>query len=118
MELLIHPTSRANQPAFKVCNVKGYKFITTNTVEVEFKKKKKKSFYSIGAVEVIKGESKFKPNSQWYYINREYLSHTSLDESAVSNLKQRFSCPLKIEHDKPCENNQREDLLYGDLPSI
>lgn len=52
-------------------------------------------------------------HSQWYYINREYLSHTSLDESAVSNLKQRFSCPLKIEHDKPCENNQREDLLYG-----
>ena len=43
----MHPTSRSNQPTFKVYNVKGYKYIGTYSIEVEFSNGDKETFYSI-----------------------------------------------------------------------
>ena len=73
MELLIHPTSRSNQPAFKVYNVKDYKFITTYTVEVEFNDGNKESFYSVGSIDIIASEPKFESHSQYYYISNGFI---------------------------------------------
>ena len=71
MKLLMHPASRYNQPAFKVYDVKDYKFITTYTVEVEFNDGNKESFYSIGSIDIIASEPKFESHSQWYYIDNK-----------------------------------------------
>ena len=76
MELLIHPTSKSNQPTFKVYNVKdykGYKFITTYTVEVEFNDGNKERFYSIRSIDIIASEPKFESHSQYYYISNGFI---------------------------------------------
>ena len=86
MELLMHPTSKSNQPTFKVYNVKDYKFITTYTVEVEFNDGNKESFYAIDSVEVIGNVPKFESHSQWYYIDnkgtiKDFIVHSGLSPS-------------------------------------
>ena len=91
MELMIHPTSRTNQPPFRVHDVKDYKFITTYTVEVEFNDGNKEIFYSIDSVEVIESTPKFKPNSQWYYINskgfiEDFIVHSGLSPKSAEVL--------------------------------
>ena len=76
MELLIHPTSKSNQPTFKVYNVKdykGYKFIGNYTVEVEFNDGNKETFYSIYSVEAIASMPKFELHSQYYYIRNGFI---------------------------------------------
>ena len=91
MELMIHPTSRTNQPRFRVHDVKDYKFITTYTVEVEFNDGNKENFYSIDSVEVIESEPKFKSGSQWYYIDnkgsiKDFIVHSGLSPSSAEVL--------------------------------
>ena len=91
MELIMHPTSRSNQPTFKVYNVKGYKLINNYTVEVEFNDGNKESFYSIDSVEVIESEPKFKSHSQWYYIDnkgfiQDFIVHSGLSPNAAEIL--------------------------------
>ena len=91
MELLMHPAIRSSQPTFKVYNVKDYKFITTYTVEVKFNEGNKESFYAIGSVEVIESEPKFKPHSQWYYINskgfiEDFIVHSGLSPKSAKVL--------------------------------
>ena len=91
MELLMHPTRRSNQPTFKVYNVKDYKFITTYTVEVEFNDGNKKSFYSVGSIDKIASEPKFKPHSQWYYIDnkgsiKDFIVNSGLSQSGAEAL--------------------------------
>ena len=73
MELLIHPTSRSNQPTFKVYNVKGYKYIGTYSIEVEFSNGDKETFYAIDSVEAIGSEPKFELHSQYYYISNGFI---------------------------------------------
>ena len=91
MELMIHPTSRTNQPPFRAHDVKDYKFITTYTVEVEFNDGNKENFYSIDSVEVIESEPKFKSGSQWYYIDnkgsiKDFIVHSGLSPSSAEVL--------------------------------
>ena len=91
MELLIHPTSKSNQPTFKVYNVKDYKFITTYTVEVEFNDGVKEIFYSIYSVDIIASKSKFEPHSQWYYIDnkgtiKDFIVHSGLSPKSAEVL--------------------------------
>mgnify|MGYP006348046931 CR=1 FL=1 len=86
MELIMHQTSRSNQPPFKVYNVKEYKSIGSYTVEVEFNDGNKESFYAIDSVEVIGSEPKFELHSQWYYINNkgfieDFIVHSGLSPS-------------------------------------
>lgn len=84
MELLMHPASRYNQPAFKVYDVKDYKFITTYTVEVEFNDGDKERFYSVGSIDIIASEPKFESQSQWYYIdNQGFISEASAKSAEV-----------------------------------
>ena len=91
MELLMHTASRYNQPAFKVYNVKDYKFITTYTVEVEFNESNKETFYSIYSVEAIGRTPKFEPHSQWYYIDnkgfiKDFIVHSGLSPKSAEVL--------------------------------
>ena len=84
MELMIHPTSRTNQPPFRVHDVKDYKFITTYTVEVEFNDGSKESFYSVGSIDIIASEPKFESHSQWYYIDSKgFISESSAKSAEV-----------------------------------
>ena len=71
MELLMHPTSKSNQPSFKVQDVKDYKPIGNYSIEVEFNNGKKENFYAIDSVEVIESKSKFESGSQWYFIDKQ-----------------------------------------------
>ena len=84
MELLMHPTSRSNQPTFKVYNVKGYKYIGTYSIEVEFSNGDKETFYSIYSVEAIGSTPKFEPHSQWYYINSKGFIEDFIVNSGLS----------------------------------
>ena len=91
MELMIHKTSRTNQPPFRVHDVKDYKFITTYTVEVEFNDGNKESFYSVDSVEVIASTPKFESHSQWYYINskgfiEDFIVHSGLSTKSAEIL--------------------------------
>ncbi len=73
MELLMHPTSRSNQPTFKVYNVKGCKYIGTYSIEVEFSNGNKETFYSIYSVDIIASEPKFELHLQYYYISNGFI---------------------------------------------
>ena len=91
MELKIHPTSRTNQPPFRVHDVKDYKFITTYTVEVEFNDGNKESFYSVGSIDIIASEPKFESHSQWYYIDnkgtiKDFIVNSGLSSSSAEIL--------------------------------
>ena len=91
MELMIHKTSRTNQPPFRVHDVKDYKFITTYTVEVEFNDGNKESFYSVGSIDKIASEVKFESGSQWYYIDnkgsiKDFIVHSGLSPSSAEVL--------------------------------
>ena len=91
MELLMHPASRSNQPTFKVYNVKGYKYIGTYSIEVEFSNGDKETFYSICSVEAIGNVTKFESHSQWYYIDNQgfindFIVHSSLSPKSAEVL--------------------------------
>lgn len=86
MELIMHQTSRSNQPPFRVYNVKEYKSIGSYAVEVEFNDGNKESFYSIDSVEVIGNVPKLESHSQWYYIDnkgtiKDFIVHSGLSPS-------------------------------------
>ena len=91
MELIMHQTSRANQPPFKVYNVKEYKSIGSYSFEVEFNSGDKETFYSIDSVEVIGNVTKFESHSQWYYINskgfiEDFIVHSGLSPKSAEVL--------------------------------
>ena len=94
MELLIHQESKSNQPSFKVHDVKdykGYKFRGNYAVEVEFNNGKKENFYAVDSVEVIESTQKFKPHSQWYYIDnkgtiKDFIVNSGLSSSSAEIL--------------------------------